>query len=61
MTKVLFVCLGNICRSPMAACLFRQMIKEAGCAAQFAVDSAGTQRAASPSGLRCPPRDGIIW
>ncbi len=42
MTKVLFVCLGNICRSPMAACLFRQMIKEAGCAAQFAVDSAGT-------------------
>lgn len=40
MTKVLFVCLGNICRSPTAEAIFRKRAREAGLAAQ--VDSAGT-------------------
>lgn len=42
MIKVLFVCLGNICRSPMADAVFRHQVKEAGLSDQFIVDSAGT-------------------
>lgn len=42
MIKVLFVCLGNICRSPMADAVFAQMVKEAGLSDQIMVDSAGT-------------------
>jgi protein-tyrosine phosphatase len=40
--KVLFVCLGNICRSPMAEGLFLHKIKEQRLEAFFEVDSAGT-------------------
>ncbi len=40
--RVLFVCLGNICRSPMAEALFRHQVKKDGRAAEFVVDSAGT-------------------
>jgi protein-tyrosine phosphatase len=39
---VLFVCLGNICRSPMAEAVFRRMVNEAGLADILEVDSAGT-------------------
>lgn len=42
MVNVLFVCLGNICRSPMAEAVFQQMVDEAGLAAQIRVDSVGT-------------------
>lgn len=42
MIRVLFLCLGNICRSPMAEGVFTQMVQEAGLADQIAVDSAGT-------------------
>ena len=42
MINVLFVCLGNICRSPMADAVFQQMVKEAGLDAHISVDSAGT-------------------
>ena len=41
-TKVLFVCLGNICRSPMAEGTFRKAVEEAGLSDQFEIDSAGT-------------------
>jgi len=40
--RVLFVCLGNICRSPAAEAAFLHLVKEAGREAEFAVDSAGT-------------------
>ncbi|MFP4624078.1 MAG: low molecular weight protein-tyrosine-phosphatase [Gemmatimonadota bacterium] len=40
--SVLFVCLGNICRSPLAEALFRQVVEEAGLAGRFHIDSAGT-------------------
>lgn len=43
MIKVLFVCLGNICRSPMAQIVFENMIKELGIESDFEVDSAGTE------------------
>lgn len=42
MIKVLFVCLGNICRSPMAEAIFRDMVKREGLDAYIEVDSAGT-------------------
>jgi protein-tyrosine phosphatase len=39
---VLFVCLGNICRSPLAEGVFRQVVEEEGLADSFRIDSAGT-------------------
>lgn len=42
MLSVLFVCLGNICRSPVAEGVFRQLIAEAGLTDQISCDSAGT-------------------
>lgn len=42
MIHVNFVCLGNICRSPMAEAVFQRMVDEAGLSDQIAVDSAGT-------------------
>jgi len=41
-TRVLFLCLGNICRSPLAEGLFAKLAVESGVAQHFEVDSAGT-------------------
>lgn len=41
-TKVMFVCLGNICRSPMAEFVFRDMVKKAGLDDYFEIASAAT-------------------
>jgi protein-tyrosine phosphatase len=40
--RVLFVCLGNICRSPTAEGVLRRLVREAGLADRIEVDSAGT-------------------
>jgi protein-tyrosine phosphatase len=41
-TSILFVCMGNICRSPTAEGVFRHMARQAGVADRFEIDSAGT-------------------
>lgn len=40
--RVLFVCMGNICRSPTAHGVFRRMVQEAGLSDVIGIDSAGT-------------------
>ncbi|HEX6042418.1 low molecular weight protein-tyrosine-phosphatase [Longimicrobium sp.] len=40
--RVLFVCMGNICRSPVAEAVFRHQVREAGLEDRFEIDSAGT-------------------
>lgn len=42
MVKVLMVCMGNICRSPMAHGYFEHLVRQAGLEQQIQVDSAGT-------------------
>lgn len=40
MTKILFVCHGNICRSPMAEFVMKDLVEKAGCASEFYIESA---------------------
>ena len=42
MTKILFVCHGNICRSPMAEFVMKDLVKKAGMESQFHIESAAT-------------------
>ena len=42
MVQVLFVCLGNICRSPMAEAVFRKLVNDEGLDNQIYIDSAAT-------------------
>ncbi|MBE5940636.1 MAG: low molecular weight phosphotyrosine protein phosphatase [Lachnospiraceae bacterium] len=42
MIKVLFICHGNICRSPMAEFVFKDLVKKAGLADKFHIESAAT-------------------
>ena len=41
MTSILFVCLGNICRSSAAEEVFRQLVAQRGLSESFHIDSAG--------------------
>ncbi|MEY2196007.1 low molecular weight protein-tyrosine-phosphatase [Neobacillus sp. BF23-41] len=56
MINVLFVCLGNICRSPMAEALFRDSIKKENLPNKIAVDSAAT----SSWQIGFPPHEGTL-
>ena len=42
MKSILFVCMGNICRSPTAEGVFRKLVSDAGRDSEFDIDSAGT-------------------
>lgn len=52
--KVLFVCWGNICRSPSAEAVFKDLVRKAGKEKEFEIDSAGT--IAAHSGERADAR-----
>lgn len=69
MIKVLFVCHGNICRSPMAEYIMKDMAAKAGLADRFHIESAatsreeigndvhrGTKRKLAEEGIACPAR-----
>jgi len=61
---VLFVCMGNICRSPTAEGVFRQLVREAGLEHRIHIDSAGTHgyhvgEAPDPRSQRAALRRGI--
>ena len=55
MIKVLFVCLGNICRSPMAKFVFKDMVNKKGLTDKFYIDSAAT------SGYNERAKEGIYF
>lgn len=40
--KIVFICMGNICRSPSAEAVFAQLVKSRGLESEFQLDSAGT-------------------
>ena len=44
MKRILFICHGNICRSPMAEFVMKDLVRKAGLAAQFHIESAATSR-----------------
>ena len=44
MIRVLFICHGNICRSPMAELIFKDMVEKAGLSGSFEIASAATSR-----------------
>lgn|SRR5690606_10968320 len=65
MIKVLFVCLGNICRSPLAEAIFDHKVKEKGLSQHLASDSCGTSnyhigKAPDHRSITCAQNRGIL-
>lgn len=56
MRRVLFVCHGNICRSPMAEYVMKHLVREAGMEEQFQIASAATSREELGSPVYPPAR-----
>ena len=56
MTKILFVCHGNICRSPMAEFMLKDMVSRAGLSPEFEIDSAATSSEELGNGVYPPAR-----
>ncbi len=62
--SVVFICLGNICRSPLAEGIFRNKVEQAGLGEKFRVDSAGTSayhvgESPDPGSVRVARREGL--
>ena len=54
MIKILFICHGNICRSPMAEFLMKQLVSESGLQDQFYIESAATSTEEIGNGVYPP-------
>jgi protein-tyrosine phosphatase len=64
MKKLLFVCLGNICRSPLAEAIFKDIVQNRDDRTEFLIDSAGTSRyhvgqGADPRALKVAQSNGL--
>jgi protein-tyrosine phosphatase len=64
MRKLLFICLGNICRSPIAEATFKELLKQKGLSDIFEADSAGIQgwhigKKADPRTIKNAEKHGI--
>lgn len=60
MIKVIFVCLGNICRSPMAELYFKKLVEERGYADRFFIDSFGTSDEECGNPVYAPARAELL-
>lgn len=56
MKKILFVCHGNICRSPMAEFIMKKLVSDAGRSAEFEIASAATSTEEIGNGVYPPAR-----
>ena len=56
MVKILFICHGNICRSPMAEFVMKALVEEAGLGGEFEIASAATSREEIGNGVYPPAR-----
>ena len=56
MTKILFVCHGNICRSPLAEYVMKDLVKQAGLEKEFSIASAATSTEEIGNGVYPPAR-----
>ena len=56
MTRILFVCHGNICRSPTAEFIMKDMVKKAGLEAEFEIASAATSTEELGNGVYPPAK-----
>ena len=56
MTRILFVCFGNICRSPMAEFIMKDLVKKAGLETQFQIESAATSAVQTGNPVYPPAR-----
>lgn len=60
MTRILFVCLGNICRSPMAEFVMKDLVKKAGLEKEFLIESAATSNEEKGNPVYPPARQ-KLW
>ena len=66
MTKILFVCHGNICRSPMAEFIMKALVKARGLEAEYHIESAAVSdeeygNPIYPPAKRCLSQHGVSW
>lgn len=66
MTRILFVCHGNICRSPMAEFIMKALVKARGLEAEYHIESAAVSdeeygNPIYPPAKRCLSQHGVAW